>query len=184
MDAQSGGVLLVATTRNNVSPAMVLELLGRMGNIIKDHTGVLSEDAIRKNFIIIYELLDEAIDYGFPQNASTESLKTFVLNEPCVVVPPVGCPPSLAPHRLPPPPPTLPLNHYNLTITGAIHAIYGHISQPPHQVARPVRRASAQAPSSGRACATLAWCAACWMAARRRALRARRSLWTSSRRLM
>mmetsp|Transcript_36411 Transcript_36411/g.91475 ORF Transcript_36411/g.91475 Transcript_36411/m.91475 type:complete len:449 (+) Transcript_36411:652-1998(+) len=88
LHVKSGGVLLVATTRNNVSPAMVLELLGRMGNIIKDHTGVLSEDAIRKNFIIIYELLDEAIDYGFPQNASTESLKTFVLNEPCVVVPP------------------------------------------------------------------------------------------------
>mmetsp|Transcript_32797 Transcript_32797/g.93067 ORF Transcript_32797/g.93067 Transcript_32797/m.93067 type:complete len:449 (-) Transcript_32797:147-1493(-) len=84
---KSGGVMIVATTKTNVSPAMVLELLVRMGNIIKDHIGVLSEEAIRKNFIIIYELLDEAIDYGFPQNASTESLKTFVLNEPTVVVP-------------------------------------------------------------------------------------------------
>lgn len=83
--------MLVATTRANVSPAMVMELLVRMGNIIKDHIGILSEEAIRKNFIIIYELLDEAIDYGYPQNPSTESLKTFVVNEPTVVLPPVSC---------------------------------------------------------------------------------------------
>eukprot|EP00191_Tetraselmis_sp_GSL018_P002402 CAMPEP_0177604022 /NCGR_PEP_ID=MMETSP0419_2-20121207/15878_1 /TAXON_ID=582737 /ORGANISM="Tetraselmis sp., Strain GSL018" /LENGTH=434 /DNA_ID=CAMNT_0019097941 /DNA_START=641 /DNA_END=1945 /DNA_ORIENTATION=- len=85
---KSGGVMLVATTKANVSPAMVLELLVRMGSIIKDHIGVLSEEAIRKNFVIVYELLDEAIDYGYPQNASTESLKTFVLNEPSVVASP------------------------------------------------------------------------------------------------
>ena len=88
--------MLVSTSRTNPSPALVLELLHRLGSIIKDHIGILSEDAIRKNFIIIYELLDEAIDYGYPQNASTESLKTFVLNEPTVVLPPVP-PPSSGP---------------------------------------------------------------------------------------
>ena len=33
--AQDGGVLLVATTRENVSPSLVLELLRRIGGIIK-----------------------------------------------------------------------------------------------------------------------------------------------------
>ena len=32
---QDGGVLLVATTRENVSPSLVLELLKRIGGIIK-----------------------------------------------------------------------------------------------------------------------------------------------------
>lgn len=32
---QEGGVLLVATTRDNVSPSLVLELLRRVGGIIK-----------------------------------------------------------------------------------------------------------------------------------------------------
>jgi hypothetical protein len=57
---------------------------------LQDYCGCLSEDAIRKNFPLIYELLDEVIDYGTPQSTGTEALKTFVLNEPTVVMPPVS----------------------------------------------------------------------------------------------
>ena len=46
---------------------------------------MLSEESIRKNFILIYELLDEALDYGYPQSTSTESLKMYVHNEPLLV---------------------------------------------------------------------------------------------------
>lgn len=42
---------------------------------------VLSEEAIRKNFILIYELLDEVLDFGYPQGTSTENLKAHVYNE-------------------------------------------------------------------------------------------------------
>lgn len=42
---------------------------------------------VRKNFLLVYELLDEVIDYGFPQNSSTERLKQFILMEPMVVKP-------------------------------------------------------------------------------------------------
>ena len=40
---------------------------------------------MRKNFLLIYELLDEIIDYGYPQNSSSEALKEFVLNDPTVL---------------------------------------------------------------------------------------------------
>ena len=84
---REGGVSLVATTRDNISPSLVLEFLRRMCTIIKDYCGFLSEDAVRKNFTLIYELLDEVLDYGVPQSTSTEALKTFVLNEPMIVGP-------------------------------------------------------------------------------------------------
>lgn len=42
---------------------------------------------MRKNFTLIYELLDEVMDYGVPQSTGTEALKTFVLNEPVVLSP-------------------------------------------------------------------------------------------------
>ena len=58
----------------------------------KDYCGSLSEDAIRRNFALIYELLDEAVDYGTPQNTSTEALRDFVLNDPVVVAPPSAKP--------------------------------------------------------------------------------------------
>ena len=52
---------------------------------MQDYCGLLSEEAVRKNFVLLYELLDEVIDYGYPQNSSSEALKEFVLNEPTVL---------------------------------------------------------------------------------------------------
>ena len=56
-------------------------------DVLQDYCGLLSEEAVRKNFLLVYELLDEVIDYGFPQNSSSEALKEFVLNDPTVLRP-------------------------------------------------------------------------------------------------
>ncbi|GMH33164.1 hypothetical protein BSKO_00998 [Bryopsis sp. KO-2023] len=85
--SKEAGVILVATTKENISPALVLELLKRTATLIKDYCGVISEDAIRKNFILIYELLDEILDYGFPQTTATDALKSFVLSQPVAIKP-------------------------------------------------------------------------------------------------
>ncbi|BBG94888.1 Clathrin adaptor complexes medium subunit family protein [Prunus dulcis] len=76
---KDAGLLFVATTRVNVSPSLVLELLRRIARVVKDYLGVLSEDALRKNFVLVYELLDQII------TTSTEVLKSYVFNEPVVV---------------------------------------------------------------------------------------------------
>lgn len=80
-------LLIACTTRFNVSPATVLELLNRLAKVCKDYCGVLTEESIRKNFILIYELLDEMLDYGYPQITSTEMLKSCVHNEAVAVAP-------------------------------------------------------------------------------------------------
>eukprot|EP00511_Aplanochytrium_stocchinoi_P006807 CAMPEP_0204823402 /NCGR_PEP_ID=MMETSP1346-20131115/1442_1 /ASSEMBLY_ACC=CAM_ASM_000771 /TAXON_ID=215587 /ORGANISM="Aplanochytrium stocchinoi, Strain GSBS06" /LENGTH=365 /DNA_ID=CAMNT_0051950013 /DNA_START=384 /DNA_END=1478 /DNA_ORIENTATION=+ len=82
---KTNGLYFVFTTRFNVSPNFCIELLSRLGKCFKDYCGVLSEEAIRKNFILIYELLDEVLDDGYPQLTSTESLKPFVHNDPVIV---------------------------------------------------------------------------------------------------
>ncbi|GFZ10267.1 clathrin adaptor complexes medium subunit family protein [Actinidia rufa] len=79
------GLLFVATTRSNVSPSLVLELLQRIARVIKDYLGVLNEDSFRKNFVLVYELLDEVVDFGYVQTTSTEILKSYIFNEPIVV---------------------------------------------------------------------------------------------------
>lgn len=38
---------------------MTMELLNRIVRVFKDYCGVLTEEAMRKNFILVYELLDE-----------------------------------------------------------------------------------------------------------------------------
>ncbi|MDP2434151.1 MAG: hypothetical protein Q8P67_00225 [archaeon] len=72
----------MATTRLNLSPCFVLELLDRYSRLFKDFLGELHEDSVRKNSVLLYELLDEAIDWGFPQNTDTDALKGYVHSEP------------------------------------------------------------------------------------------------------
>ncbi|KAN0004258.1 hypothetical protein ACTFIZ_010406 [Dictyostelium cf. discoideum] len=72
----------VFTTRLLVSPSLGFELLNRASKIIQDYTASLTEEAIRLNFILIYELLDELMDYGVPQSTGTETLKAFVFTPP------------------------------------------------------------------------------------------------------
>lgn len=85
-----GGLYWVATTRENVSPSMILELLLRIYWIARDYCGTASEEAVRKNFLLVYELLDEIVDYGFPQNSSTARLRQFVVMDPVIVRPASG----------------------------------------------------------------------------------------------
>lgn len=75
----------MATTKYNVSPSYVLDILYRMMKVFRDFCGVLNEESIRKNFVLIYEIIDEIIDYGHPQLMTTENIKQFVINEPILI---------------------------------------------------------------------------------------------------
>lgn len=82
---KKNGLYFVFTTRENVSPSLGIELLTRLTKLFKDYCGILSEESIRTNFILIYELIDEIMDFGYPQGTNTEQVKSFVFNEPIIV---------------------------------------------------------------------------------------------------
>jgi len=84
------GLLFVMLTTRNASPSVCIELLAKISKVFKDYCGTLSEESIRKNFILLYELLDEMIDFGYPQVTQTENLRAFVYNEPVVVKNPLA----------------------------------------------------------------------------------------------
>ena len=71
-------------TLDNGSPNFFIEILEKLMRVIKDHCGEFTEESIKKNFVLIYEIIDEMIDFGFPQLSSTEQVKQFVFNEPIV----------------------------------------------------------------------------------------------------
>ncbi|KAK8833162.1 hypothetical protein WA577_002776 [Blastocystis sp. JDR] len=85
---KKNGLYFVINTKMNMSPALGVEILNRILKIIKDYCGMLTEEAVRKNFALIYELLDEAIDFGYPQDTSSEVLANYVHNKPVVVADP------------------------------------------------------------------------------------------------
>jgi len=81
---KKAGLYFVCMNKTNISAVFVMELLARVTKIFKDFTGILSEESVRTNFLLLYELLDEVLDFGYVQNTSTELLKQFVFNEAVV----------------------------------------------------------------------------------------------------
>ena len=63
---------MVATSRFNASPSSLIESLIKIAKTIKDFCGILNEESVRKNFALVYELLEEILDFGYPQLFSTE----------------------------------------------------------------------------------------------------------------
>ena len=69
----------VALTRSNVNPAMVFEYLFQLIRILKSYLGDdFDENAMRNNMTLIYELLDETMDHGYPQNTAIDVLRLYI----------------------------------------------------------------------------------------------------------
>mmetsp|Transcript_44149 Transcript_44149/g.82605 ORF Transcript_44149/g.82605 Transcript_44149/m.82605 type:complete len:431 (-) Transcript_44149:26-1318(-) len=74
-----GDIVLVACTKDNVNVMLVLKLLHKMVDLFKAYFGgSFDENQVRKNFVLIYELLDEIIDYGYPQILEVDVLKKYI----------------------------------------------------------------------------------------------------------
>lgn len=69
----------VAVSRTNPNAAAVFAFLYGMIDIFKGYFEEdFDEDAVRDNFTLVYELLDEILDYGYPQNSSPDVLKMYI----------------------------------------------------------------------------------------------------------
>jgi AP-2 complex subunit mu-1 len=74
-----GDVVLAAATKDNVNVILVLKILYKMVELFKAYFGgVFDENQVRRNFVLIYELLDEVIDYGYPQILEADVLKRYI----------------------------------------------------------------------------------------------------------
>lgn len=75
------GLFLVAATKRNAPVTLVFQLLHKLILIFKDYFKDLEEESVRDNFVIIYELLDEVCDFGYPQTTDTKILQEFITQE-------------------------------------------------------------------------------------------------------
>ncbi|KAK9171529.1 Adaptor complexes medium subunit family protein [Cryptosporidium meleagridis] len=72
---------LVLLSRKNSNAIMMITFLYKLIEILKDYFKVLEEESIRDNFVVIYELLDEIMDNGFPQITEVKVLREYIKNE-------------------------------------------------------------------------------------------------------
>lgn len=71
-------IYLVAVTGRNANAMVMLNFLYLVTSIFKEYFNSLEEESIKDNFVIIYELLDEMMDFGYPQATDAKTLKTFI----------------------------------------------------------------------------------------------------------
>jgi AP-1 complex subunit mu len=69
---------LVALTKGNSNITQVFLFLHQLVKVLIDYLKELEEESIRDNFVIIYELMDEMMDFGYPQITETKMLKEYI----------------------------------------------------------------------------------------------------------
>ncbi|CCF60654.1 hypothetical protein KAFR_0L00470 [Kazachstania africana CBS 2517] len=67
---------LATSVQANIS--LIFAFLHKIIDVLDGYLKTVEEESIRDNFIIIYELLDEMMDYGLPQITETKMLKKYI----------------------------------------------------------------------------------------------------------
>jgi len=74
-----GDMYVVAVTRQNANPTLIFQFLFKLVEVFKAYFGgTFDEESIRNNFVLIYELLDETMDHGYPQITAINLLTDFI----------------------------------------------------------------------------------------------------------
>jgi AP-2 complex subunit mu-1 len=71
-------VYIVAVTRANANAVMAFSFIDALVELLKQYFGKVTEHSLKQNFVVVYELLDEILDFGFPQITSAAVLQSFI----------------------------------------------------------------------------------------------------------
>jgi len=72
---------VVATTKKNSNIAMIFVLLHKICAVMEEYFKDVEEESIRDNFVICYELMDELVDFGYPQTTDGKILQEYITQE-------------------------------------------------------------------------------------------------------
>ncbi|XP_010566084.1 PREDICTED: AP-3 complex subunit mu-1 isoform X2 [Haliaeetus leucocephalus] len=71
-------IFFVSVIQTEVPPLFVIEFLHRVADTFQDYFGECSETAVKDNVVIVYELLEEMLDNGFPLATESNILKELI----------------------------------------------------------------------------------------------------------
>ncbi|CAO3614110.1 unnamed protein product [Cunninghamella blakesleeana] len=82
-----------------VDPMLVFEFIHRIIDVLSDYLGDVSEASIRENFVTVYQLLEEMMDYGYPLTTEPNALKEIIMPPTMInkVITTVGAAAGVAP---------------------------------------------------------------------------------------
>eukprot|EP00951_Prasinocladus_malaysianus_P017088 scaffold134460_cov46-Prasinocladus_malaysianus.AAC.1 len=78
MYVQHSNLYLMAVTKGNVNVTATIGFLHRLVEVFTQYFQELEEESLRDNFVIAYELLDEMMDFGYPQFTESKILQEYI----------------------------------------------------------------------------------------------------------
>ncbi|KAJ6558276.1 clathrin adaptor mu subunit [Mycena capillaripes] len=81
MHIRHSNLYLLALSRRNSNVAEIIIFLHQFVQVLIEYFKGLEEESIRDNFVIIYELMDEMLDFGVPQTTDKNMLQEFITQE-------------------------------------------------------------------------------------------------------
>jgi AP-1 complex subunit mu len=78
---ERASMFFIAVTRTNSNVTLLLTFLSSLAKLFEDYLGPLSAEAIIDNFSLVYELLDEVMDYGYPQVLDSQALNEYIIKD-------------------------------------------------------------------------------------------------------
>jgi len=71
-------IFFVSVCMTEVPPLFVIEFLHRVADTFEDYFNETTETTIKDNYVVVYELLDEMLDNGFPLATEANILKELI----------------------------------------------------------------------------------------------------------
>lgn len=90
-------VYLLAVTRGNANAAAAVSFLHHLVAVFKHYFEELEEESVRDNFVVVYELLDEVMDYGYPQFTEARILSEYIKTDAYRLLDALGPAPAAKP---------------------------------------------------------------------------------------
>ncbi|XP_043210797.1 AP-3 complex subunit mu-2-like [Amphibalanus amphitrite] len=72
------GLYFVSVCTSEMMPLFVIEFLHRVVDTFKDYFGDCTESLIKEHYVVVYELLDEMLDNGFPLATESNILQELI----------------------------------------------------------------------------------------------------------
>jgi len=95
MYVKHNNLYFLAVTNRNSNACMIILFLHKIIEVFNEYFKELEEESIRDNFVIIYELLDEMMDFGYPQTSESKILQEYITQESHKLDKAVRPPPAL-----------------------------------------------------------------------------------------
>mmetsp|Transcript_4890 Transcript_4890/g.11898 ORF Transcript_4890/g.11898 Transcript_4890/m.11898 type:complete len:416 (-) Transcript_4890:418-1665(-) len=71
-------IYLVAAMTRNANAGLVVSFLAKLIQVFTEYFKKACDESIRDNFVVVYELLDEMADFGYPQISDSQVLKRYI----------------------------------------------------------------------------------------------------------